>query len=306
MSGHIELRHLRYFVAVAEELNFRRAAERLFISQPALSRQIRELEDLAGARLLDRDTANVRLTPAGQQALLRARRVLQAAGQFSEGLGDVTATPNRRVRVAVSIAISPTRLPRLESGWQRLFGKDAVQVEPGESKLLLPRLLRGELDFALLGAPNDFGTLETAVVSTVPVVITLPADHPAARRKLVALKDVTGLPLFWFPRKFNPPYYDHCANVFAAVGFKPKVINVPPGQLSTLERIREGEGFALLTTAQAQMNIKGVAYRPLKEGMRLGISVVAAWKPDAHQPGQKERAAQFAAVARKVLSDTQN
>ncbi|HET9025564.1 MAG TPA: LysR family transcriptional regulator [Burkholderiaceae bacterium] len=302
MSRQIELRHLRYFIAVAEELNFRRAAERLFISQPPLSRQISALEALLGVRLLERDTANVRLTTAGKLALGRSRKLLAEVARFADDMRAAERPRRPRLRAAVSIAVSPTLLPALESGWKKALAVDAIDVETGSSKQLLPRLRRQAIDFALLGSPNDFHGLESLIVQTVPVVVALPAHHVAAGKRAVALADLNGLPLFWFARSFNPPYYDHCAAVFAAAGFKPSYIHVPPGQLTTLERIGAGEGMSLLTRAQAQARMKGVVYRPLREGQRLGISVVAVWKPDPSDPLPGIRARAMAAVARRILA----
>jgi DNA-binding transcriptional LysR family regulator len=296
-----EFRHLYYFVAVAEELNFRRAAERLSISQPPLSRQIREFEAIVGARLLERSTTAVKLTPPGELALRRARQLLAEADVFSSGLHEADRL-GARPRVALSVAIPATNHSALISGWKAALDAESVQLETGETKHLLPRLRQRQVDFALVGAPNNFGGLESEIVHTVPLVVTLPAKHAAARKRVVSLKDMADLPLFWFTRAFNPPYFDHCAKVFEAVGYRPPVIPVPPGQLSTLERISRGEGFSLLTAGQVPMKIAGVTTRPLKEGKALGFNVVAAWKSNPEDAQQPLRAKRFAAVARSVLN----
>jgi DNA-binding transcriptional LysR family regulator len=128
-----EFRHLYYFVAVAEELNFRRAAERLSISQPPLSRQIREFEAIVGARLLERSTTAVKLTPAGELALRRARQLLAEADVFSCGLHEADRL-GARPRVALSVAIPATNHPALISGWKAALDAESVQLETGETK----------------------------------------------------------------------------------------------------------------------------------------------------------------------------
>jgi len=133
-------------------------------------------------------------------------------------------------------------------------------------------LRRQKFDFALLGFPTDLAGFEKETVHTVALVVTLPSRHVGARRKLVSLQDLAGLPLFWFKRPFNPPYFDHCARVFDTLRPALTFINVPPGQLSTLDRIRQGEGFALLTPmrnrARAQSDLRRWRARCFRTGVR--------------------------------------
>lgn len=303
MNLRFELRHLRYFVAVAEELNFRRAAERLFISQPPLSRQIRELESALGVRLLARDTSTVRLTPAGEAAYRDAKKLLAEAEAFGERMEALRQEASSSVRVAASVAIPIAKHKPLEAAWRQSLDVANLQIEFAESKKLLPQLRQGQFDLGLLGGPADFRGLEHELVQTLPLVVTLSQDHPAAKRRSVSLKDMQGTPLFWFQRGYNPDYFDHCAAEFDRIGFRPEYVYVAPGQLVTLERISHGEGFSLLSIAQTEMKIRGVVHRPLKEGRALGISLIAAWRAGA-DPDHAARAQRFVAATRKVLGVT--
>ncbi len=301
MRSKLDLRHLRYFVVVAEELNFRRAAERLFISQPPLSRQIRELETILGTTLLERDTTRVQLTAAGRLALRRAKKLLAEADDFVKAIEQARLSA-RPLRIAASIAIPVTRQQELRDAWQAALGVDELTVEYGESKKLQPRVRQRQSDFALLGGPGDFRGLQSEEVQNFPLVVTMAADHPAASKRVVRLMDMQGTRLFWFPRAYNPAYFEHCAEAFEQVGFVPDYIPVAPGQLATLERIKHGEGFSLLTTAQVDMKIDGVVHRPLKEGARLGVSLHAVWHDDPADPAHARRVRAFVAATRRVLS----
>ena len=301
MSKQFDLRQLRYFVAVAEELNFRRAAERLFISQPPLSRQIRELESTLGVQLLVRDTTGVRLTPAGAIALKRARKLLAEADAFAASVDHARSAAARGWRIAASIAIPVSKQRALQEAWKKALGTDAIEVEFGESKKLQPRVRQRQFDFALLGGPGDFRGLESEVIQNLPLVVTMSANHPAARKKRVALRDMQGTPLFWFPRTYNPAYFNHCARAFEQIGFTPDYLYVAPGQLTTLERIGHGEGFSLLTIAQIEMKIDGLVHRPLQEGAMLGVSLVAAWPADPDDAGKAKLARRFVTASRQVL-----
>lgn len=305
MSKQFDLRQLRYFVVVAEELNFRRAAERLFISQPPLSRQIGELEKILGVRLLERDTTGVKLTPAGAVAFKRAKKLLADADAFIDVLEQARKKSARTLRIAASIAIPVSKQKALQAAWKAALGSDQIEVEFGESKKLQPRVRQRQFDFALLGGPGDFRGLESEVIQTLPLVVTMAHHHPAAKKRRVAMRDMQGTPLFWFPRTYNPAYYAHCARMFEQIGFTPDYLYVAPGQLTTMERIAMGDGFSLLTTAQTEMKIDGVVHRPLKEGAMLGVSLVAAWPADADHPGKEKRARQFVAAARRVLAGKQ-
>lgn len=304
MSTPFDLRQLRYFVAVAEELNFRRAAERLFISQPPLSRQVRELEKALGVRLFERDTTMVKLTSGGEVALRRARRLLADAEALALDLKRFAANTRGAVRIAATVAIPVAAHRRLAAEWKRVFGGANVEVEAGETRALMTRLRQREFEFALLGATADLSAYESEIVHTVPLHAVFAPGHPAAVRKTVALKDLAGTPFFWFPRNYNPGYFDQCAKVFAQSGFKPRYVLVQPGQLRTLERIAHGEGCTLLSASQTATGVKGLVRRKLREGEALGIRIAAVWQRESAERGRDKLGKQFAAVARRVLNAT--
>ena len=291
MPARFDLRQLRYFVAVAEEGSFRRAAERLHLSQPPLSRQIRDLEDAFGVALFVRRPYGVSPTPAGEALLPRASALLADADGLVESV-----TGSRRgtvMCIGVTVAVQPQRLARLESAWRRQV-PDLV-LRSGHSPELVAQLRAGQIAFALVGLPGDLHGLEVQVVDTEALVAAVPRAHPAARHRAVSLLDLSDLPLFWWPRSHNPAYFDHARRVFQEIGYRPRLVTVEPGQFLTLERIGRGEGFTLVNARRERIALAGVAYRRLKESEPLAIRVASAWTPGATADARFRALARIAA-----------
>ncbi len=303
MSKRFELRHLQYFVAVAEELNFRRAAERLYISQPPLSRQIRDLETILGTRLFERSTNNVQLTAAGLVAYKHAKKLLVDAQELALEMSKTSTRTISTIRIAATIAIPIAKRKLLETEWKKTMGIDALEVEYEESKQLLPRVRQKQFDFALVGGPGDFNGLEYEVIQVLPVVAVIANNHPVANKRMLSLSDFAETTLFWFPRSYNPSYFEFCAKIFDKIGYRPNYCYIPPNDLRAFERIRRGEGFALMTKAQLEMKITGLVHRPLKEGKLLGISLLAAWTCESGDEVKAEQAKRFVAASKKALGE---
>jgi len=294
MGLRFGLRQLRYFVAVAEEGSFRKAAERLHLSQPPLSRQIRDLEEAFGTALFLRGSTGIALTPAGEALLPRAIALIADADALVEGVaGTIRAAP---LRIGVTVAVQPDVLARLEGAWRRSVPDLALRS--GHSPELLTQLRAGELAFALVGLPGDTQGLNAEVVDAEGLIAAVPRAHPAARRSLVSLMDFADLPLFWWPRSHNPAYFDHARRAFAEMRYRPRLVAVEPGQFLTLERIGRGEGVTLLNARRERIVLKGVAYRRLRESDRLAIQIAATWVP-----GRDDRLARaLTSSAKRVLA----
>ncbi|MDX2218965.1 MAG: LysR family transcriptional regulator [Burkholderiales bacterium] len=294
--NRLTLRHLRYFAAVAGELNFRRAAERLGVSQPPLSRQIRELEDIVGVPLLERDTQRVALTAAGSDFLDQTRKLLQQTEALVEGVRarHVTQAP----AFATSLTVTAPQAKRFESLLAKHLGAGRFTLATGQrSPLIAADLREGRLTAALVSLPVALGACKFEPVFADPLLAALPASHAAARKRAVRLSDLTGLPLFWWPRSFNPAYYDLLKQVLKENALRPKFINVELAQLLTLERIANGEGFTLINRSRDRNKVPGLAYRPLEGADALAIQVVFAWAPQLEDGVARK----LAAGARRLL-----
>ena len=299
MNPRVGLRQLRYFVAVADELSFRRAAERLHISQPPLSRQIRELETRLGLRLLERDTRTVKLTAAGEAALKRARRILDDVEAFGKELASWRDSSVLRIGVTLAIAVGTQK--RLEMMWKAKLGHQArIRVEVAKTSALMAAFRRRELDFALISAYPSLEGFERATIHQIPIGVAMPPGHSAARKKVVSLRDIGDGTVFWLRRSVNPHYYDHCAKVFARCGFNPRFIHGDPGELANLARVAHGDGCILVRASQVEM-VKGVVYRPLKEGKAIAIGIEAIWPRAGLDPQRAKRLRLLRETARDVL-----
>lgn len=293
----LNFHYLRYFWTVAREGGLRRAAERLHVSQPPLSRQVAELERVLGARLLDRSASGVTLTSAGRTVFRRADAILRDAEALAASVSKRESSARTRLRVGVSLAVTVGDRARVAKAWARALPAVTLELAPGPSRDLIPALKEGRLDFALIGLPGNASGLETREVLLSPLVAALPSRHSLARRRKVSLLDVKDLPLFWNPRGFNPAYHDFCLRYFRQIGYRPDLVTVEPGQVQTLERIAAGEGWTIPNGAMLAARVKGVVYRPLVEGEALGIRVAAAWA-GRDEGGRYEK---LAIAAAKVL-----
>jgi DNA-binding transcriptional LysR family regulator len=211
----MELRQLRYFVTLAEELHFGRAAERLHIVQPAVSQQLRRLEAELGARLVDRSTRRVALTAAGQRFLPEARAVLAAAERARDA---VAGSPTLRLGTSTGLG---QRLPRLLTELARLAPDQTVELVRVPASARLRQVADGTLDAALLRGTPEHPGLRITQLWTDPLAVALSATHPAAGGGTVALSLLRELPLRLPPRAANPPLFDLVTAACRAAGFQP-------------------------------------------------------------------------------------
>lgn len=283
MSASISVRQLRYFVAVAEELSFRRAAERLHITQPPLSRQIAELEAALGLPLLLRDTRSVRLTPAGEAA----------RDEFRDLLADFDATLQR-------VAARGQALPRWRLGmlnWIELHGMDEAERLLRRTGLAsgleacamashesVAALRRGDLDAAIVAAPMALDGLPHEVIGQVHLEAFVPSGSVLARRRRLSLAELNELPPFYrFRRSVNPVLFDHFDRQYRAHGFVPRVEAPAPEVIGVFARIGAGQGCTCMPVPLAVHRYAGVVRRPLRERVTMDLALVSAPAMDAPQ-----------------------
>jgi len=276
MTDRLDSRSLRQFVAVAETLSFRQAAETLHMSQPPLSRAIRQLESRLGTPLFERDTHSVTLTPAGQRLLPLARRILHLMAEAQEAVSAQHVPA--RLRIGITSA--------LDSQWFQtvLRAMEAAGVRPAVSSDTSPRLVRllssGRLDAAFIALPTRAPGLEVDVLDRQPLIAVLPAGHRLSRRKLVSLRDLASDALFWFRRSRQPAFFDHCRAVFDRHGYAPALLEEPEDHHVLLAAVASGRGVALLPSSFAAIRRHGVTYRPLREGPELYVGIGLATSSD--------------------------
>jgi DNA-binding transcriptional LysR family regulator len=212
----VELRQLEYFVAIAEEMHFGRAAERLHIGQPAVSQQIRRLERDLGVLLFDRSPRHVRLTSAGQRFLPQARTVLAAA---EEARASVSKTDTSTLRIGTSSGLG-RRLDDLLDILNETAPQLTVELVAAPTQVRLKQVAGGSLDAAFVRGSHD-GELTVIPIWQDPLVVALPKSHPVSNDSDIALEDLAALPLRLTARRNNPPLVDLVVNACHDAGFEP-------------------------------------------------------------------------------------
>jgi DNA-binding transcriptional LysR family regulator len=277
MHPSIDLRQLRYFVAVSEELSFGRAALRLHISQPPLSRQIRQLEDHLGVQLLVRSKVGVTLTDAGAAFLPEVRRTLVQAEKAVAVAKALRGTGAGQFVVGYTTVFDRSAIPDVFDGLQLRFPHWRLVAMGKHSISLVREVKNGTMDAAFIGLHTETQGLTAETMLEESLVVALAANHPLAKKRRLGFDDLRGEPMFWFERRLNPGFYDHCQAFFEQIGFKPKVIPEPPDHHIMLGLIAEGQGVALIPASLQNVKRQGVVFRALKEEPRklsMGIAVI--------------------------------
>jgi DNA-binding transcriptional LysR family regulator len=261
----MELRHLRYFVAVAEELHFGHAANRLNTSQSSLSQQVKNLESELKVDLLARTRRHVELTPAGRRFLQEARDIL-AAAERAAGLARETARGEARKLV---IGISPDTDWLLLGKTLRLFAEHVPFVDVLFQNLTpeaqVDALREGRIDVGFVGLPLEAEGLVTETTGRVRLMIALPEKHPMARNGPLELEELSKEAYTLWPRHLSPGSYDHLLAVFRGAGFGPPIAMEGglPSTRTILGMIAAGLTIALVDPVLQQMAAPGVVFHPL-------------------------------------------
>lgn len=300
--SRVELRHLRYFVAVAEELSFTRAAARLRTAQPSLSQQIRQLEKELGVRLLDRSRHHVAVTNAGRVFLRQARDILgrvdhagQLARQAADGkAGDLSVGtfPSADVRIL------PVVRPRVAEHMPdlRLILHSKYAVEP------LSGLQSGKLDAAFMRDPDDASGLEVIELLREEIVMILPSHHALARRKKVPVKSLDDLPCITMERSMSPALHDATATLYREARIRMHAVSSADNVLGHLQLVQEGLGFALLPDSMNAVLPPGVTSRPLDCNPVPTVAIVLAFR----RGNSSHLLREFAKLVRRCFSGSKD
>ncbi|WP_328405937.1 LysR substrate-binding domain-containing protein [Nocardia sp. NBC_00403] len=280
------LRQLRYFIVVAEELHFGRAAERLGIAQPPLSQRIRKLEADLGARLFDRDSRRVALTEAGQILLAESRDLLARWERTTALVGKA----HRGEIDALRVGVPPELAGRVLAAVLTAFESRDIRVDLQElSTAEQVRLLADrQLDAGLLQHPVDMIGLETGPAVDTPLGVVLPRDSPLAVRSSLTLADLAGHGLVIFPRAAAPGLYDATLRTCWDHGFRPTSVQHARNPEFVLGMVLSGRGVAFDQGMVAQKEPR-VVWRPLPEGT-LSWRLSLAWPATAPHPLVRELA----------------
>ena len=279
----MELRHLRYFVAVAEELSFRRAAERLHLAQPPLSSQIKDLETELGARLFERSTRSVKLTSTGRMFLEEARAVLMAAERAEQNVRKAENGIIGSLRIGVLAPTATPRLARILSSYRQKFPGVQFSLSELTSIEQLRCLRADQLDVGLLRPPVDFPELESIFVEESPMVLAAPARHRLAKLRRIEWTDFHREPLVMIHPTLQHGYYDKFLEFCVKAGATPLVGQYANDVHSKMWLISAGFGIAPTTKTIAETKRPGLVFRELPDGLPL-VKTLLVWNRSNASP----------------------
>jgi DNA-binding transcriptional LysR family regulator len=280
----MELRYLRYFIAVAEDLSFSHAAERLHVDQSALSRRIQDLESELNIPLFTRTRHRVQLTAAGTAFLDEARRLMAVTAHAMETARRAARGEVGRLDIGYIGALSDVLIPRLLREFRARFPHVAVTLQHLRPASQIAALLSGRIHLGFIGLPNP--EYETQLVFEVfrrdPMQAALPSGHPLLARKQIRLADLGGEKFVFLTRAGSPLYYDWMMKLCHEAGFHPQVVQEVEHRQTATELVAAGYGVALFPSTAHHWNQEDVAFRPVK-GLPLYEHSVA-WRRGDESP----------------------
>jgi len=272
----MELRHLRYFVTVAEELHFGRAAARLFIAQPPLSQQIQQLERELGVALFARTSRRVSLTAAGEALLPRARSILDAVGEASEAARRAEQGDTGWLGIGFASSATYDLLPDILRAFREAYPAVALTLREINAAEQAEALGTYAIHVGFARPFSERAGLVVTARLREPFVLALPARHPLAGRADVALGETAGEDWIAFPERPAPSYGAVVREVLGALGITPRVAQEAPGIPTALTLVAAGVGVALLPASVQSSPRRGVVYLPVREpAPRTELAVVS-------------------------------
>ncbi|WP_326559741.1 LysR family transcriptional regulator [Micromonospora sp. NBC_01796] len=281
----MELRQLEYFVAVAEEQSFTRAAERVHISQSGVSAQIRQLEREVGADLFDRSARTATLTVAGKAALEHARVALAAAGAVGQAVGEVTDLIRGRLTVGMVIGCTVTPLFDALASFHRAHSGVEVALLEDNSDRLVEGVRAGSIDLALVGcATATPDGLEAVTIISERLVVTVPAGHPLASKRRVALRDLDAYPIVCMPvgTGLRTVFDQACA----ARGLRPTIALQASAADAIADLAARGLAVGILSNSMATRYTDRLVARTIDD-LETPALLALVWK-NAHSPAVRE------------------
>ncbi|MEJ8848574.1 LysR family transcriptional regulator [Variovorax rhizosphaerae] len=279
----MDMRHLRCFVAVSEEMHFGRAAERLHLTQPPVSLAIKELEEELGVTLLERTSRRIALTRAGEDALRDARAVLAAADTMRKRAREAAQGLLGSLSLGFISLPAYSFLPPTLRNFTEDYQRVKVSLQEGTTDQIIDDVESGRLDVGLVFRTPDLpAALSARLVHTEPLVVALPASHPMAGDSRIALEKLSNERFLGFERHLGPMMFDAIVATCMRHGFSPKLF--PARQMHTIvSLVSGGIGVALVPGSVQALHREGVVYRGMK-GEKTFVETVVVWRKSDDSP----------------------
>ncbi|MBI3153935.1 MAG: LysR family transcriptional regulator [Burkholderiales bacterium] len=279
----MEFRHLRYFMALADEGNFGRAARRLHISQPPLTRQIRQLEDEFGAQLFERTSKGVDLTEAGHLFREEAARILALAQQAAERTRKAGRGQLGRLDVGIFGSAVLNVIPRLILEFRRCYPEVEVHLHTMTRPEQVVALQEGRLTVGFVRVFPDAPEMAVETVLKERLMVAINRDNELSRHREIAVRAFAGQPLILFPSSPRPSLGDHVVALCHAEGFQPRVAQEVEDVVTSIALVSCGFGICVVPECATRLRLPHVVYRPLKGSEQL-IELGCAYRPDDRSP----------------------
>lgn len=274
----IELRHFEYFVAVAEELHFGRAAERLHMAQPPLSMQIRQLESLLGVQLLVRDRRKVELTRAGEAFLEEARRTLKQARYAMEVAQRAGEGQVGRLHIGFVASAPFNVLPEVLRAYRQAYPAVSIELLEMSTSQQVQALRDRRIDVGFIRLPLEAEGLSQVRVLSEPLVAALPEAHRLAGQRTLDVRDMATESFVLFPRSVGAGLYDQIVGLCVEAGFSPTIGQEASLMQTIVGLVGAGLGVAVVPESVQYIHGTGVVYRPLKKSPLVHMGMV--WRTD--------------------------
>jgi DNA-binding transcriptional LysR family regulator len=292
----IDLRQMRAFAIVAEELHFGRAAEKLGIAQPPLSQQIRRLETKVGCRLFDRGTRRVELTEAGRALLATARRILLEATNGVEQARRVGRGDAGVLDVGFPATVALDLLPRVIRALRERHPGIELRLSELTTTPQRDALRTGGLDVGFLREPEPDASLQMETVMTERFIAVLPSTHRlATHRRAVPLVVLAAEPFILFRRDVGPLFHDRILGLCGQAGFTPRIVQEPLEWQTVVSLVRAGLGVSIVPQCVSSLRLEGATYKALTSS-KARTSVVMCW----HKDNRRTTLQRFIEVTRRV------
>lgn len=279
-----ELTQLRSFVALAEELHFGRAAARLNMTQPPLSRQLQQLEHVLGVSLVERSSRFVRLTAAGRTFLADARAILRSSEEAIVTVRKIAQGEGGVITLGFIPATSYALLPRLvafaaaEMTHVQLILREMVTADQAEA------LRAGQIDAGILRLPIDRRGLEAVPISRDPFVVALPIGHPLALKRALTVADLDRQPLVMYAPVESRYHHDLVSSIFTAEGVAPNFVQYAREIHTMLALVGAGIGIALVPSVGGKLGLPGVTFQPITLPTGVMSELTLVWRKDTANP----------------------
>ncbi|XGV94726.1 MAG: LysR substrate-binding domain-containing protein [Leptolyngbya sp. BL-A-14] len=279
----MELRHLHYFIAVAEELHFSRAAERLHISQPPLSQQIRDLEDELGVKLFERTKRQVQLTEAGKAFLERSYLVLDQLEQSIAATQRIGRGEVGQLAIGFVDSAMLTALPEILRTFRAQFPAVDLRLQELTTAQQIQALYDRQIDVGIVRSAISEPGLSVECFLPESLVLALPETHPLSAQAKVSLSTLTNESFILFPAKLGPIFYEQIMDLCQQAGFRPKVAQEAVQMQTIVGLVAAGLGIALVPASMQNFHRSGVIYRPLQEQIPE-IGLYLTWRQQDDSP----------------------